>query len=211
MDQVAENVFKFLRHKSLTAFQKPIVTPKKHSGNDDHMAAGYNSYVREWIDCSLHDFERIARVIRLRAQNAAFQPSFASTQLPSLSYENACITFETFTELADCIGIESTKDRLEMLRKQKGTDVPAFRILGSMALNRTDDKLPSVFMVGSSMMHPPRDDLNQARPVLYRDSRVFDKRNLMYDDPLVLKDMTVGEVRDAVGEATIVDRDHFLV
>lgn len=207
---MAENVFKFLRHKSLTAFQKPIVTPKKHSGNDDHLAAGFSSYIREWIDCSLHEFERIVRVIRLRVQNATFQPSFASTQLPSLSYEVACITFDTFNELADCMGIESTTDRLEMLRKQKVTDVPAFRILGSMAVNRTDENLSSVLMVGSSMTNSARNDLTEARPVLYRDSRVFDKRNLMYDEPLMLKDMSVDEVRDAVGAARIADRDHLL-
>ena len=193
-DILADRIFGFLRHKIVQRCQRPLCLPRYRSApreveNDGGRFVGvcYTSALRSTADCTLSDFEVIARVARSRCPNAVFQPSFAETQSPSQAVDSLEILFDSLREMCLCIGLTSHSDVMSLLvkgRKICGWELQedsAIRILGGTLAENDENRFPFVFRIGGSLHSAIADGKCD---VLWRENRHFDGTNLKFTSRL---------------------------
>ena len=193
-DILADRIFGFLRHKIVQRCQRPLCLPRYRAAlreveNDGGRFVGvcYTSALRSTADCTLSDFEVIARVARSRCPNAVFQPSFAETQSPSQVVDGLEILFDSLREMCLCIGLTSHSDLMSLLvkgRKICGWELQedsAIRILGGTLAENDENKFPFVFRIGGSLHSAIADGKCD---VLWRENRHFDGTNLKFTSTL---------------------------
>ena len=168
-DKVSDLIFSYLKHRIVVSSHRPIVFPRTrsaicdvHEGEGRFVGMFYTSLIKVEADCSLEDFQRIARVIKLRCSNAVFQPAFVETQSPMLSLEHASVAFNALHELTSCIGISGYSDILSLTSKGRKMNAPdpaqlpedcAFRLIGPTLAEDNEKDHHFAFRVAGSLQH----------------------------------------------------------
>ena len=177
-----------------------------HTGDGIHVGL-----VKARVDCTLGQFESIARQIKTTAApgTVVFSPEFSHTQLPLQCSATFRILFKTFLEVSYQIGVTSLSDMLEMARKcGTGRQGDILRVLGTYEFNKEDNSSAARIFLGTSCsVHEKHrtdvqasivsDETVEKYPTLARVSRKWDivdhrflhQLKLEYSSDLALDDL----------------------
>ena len=178
-----------LRQKILLLIQKPVPNFKPRQSDteqDTYYEESSTGIIHAVVDCTLEEYENLARIVHSRSGSALFRPSFQETQSLAACIELAEIIFPSCNDLCTVIGINSVADMRNILRRRKGggkegTMHEAIRIVGLYIADETDENSAAAMLVGTCMPYARRKATVDA---LVRKSREFDFRSMSYTHPL---------------------------
>ena len=188
-DRQCTRFLRTMRQKVALAMQKPIPTfkPRSSDGEEQFFEGNCTGSIRTEVDCSLEDFESLARAVHSSCSRAHFRPPFEDTQSPQASLEAAEILFPSLKDLCAVIGVTAVTDIRNMLQKGKGNQKEdtgrevAVRLLGVFIADGTDDDSAAALLVGRCIDVARCNDTVEA---LMRKSRRFDLRTMSYCDAI---------------------------
>lgn len=207
-DAVLHRIFGYLRLKLAQHRERPLSrkrTPESNHGIDT-VTTGFISIT---TDCTIRDFEIIARSVRSTCPGAEFQPSFSLTQMPSIDTNKFSVFFPSYSDMCKSISLTAVSDRIRLFRTARGpkninaADNSYVRLLGTLLRGTDPCREPFIFALARS--DPFHFDKCNDRtidhsilPVLFRKSLDFDIPNMMYKNVLVNRSMPVRDIFHAL-------------